>query len=119
MDGTDRNNRSIPHKHMRGAITLELTISQLDTGYMPPERAQEVGQLGYMQWLGVQPGAANYLTLAQQALDKARPFAENSPAVAVFCDLLKASLKRPLKPLVLALPVKQRRGGARARRAAL
>ncbi len=98
---------------------LDLTISQLDTGHVPPQRAQELGQMGYMQWLGGLPGSANYHAQARIALAKAKPFAETSPAIAVFCDLLARSMQMPLEPLFLALPAKQRRGGYRARRAAL
>lgn len=98
---------------------LERTISQLDTGTMPPERAQELGQLGYMQWLGGLSGRSDYHRQATHALKMATPFMQASPAVAVFCDLLVASMRMPPAPLPLALPVRQRRGGAHARRAAL
>lgn len=100
-------------------MILELTISQLDTGQIPPERAQELGQMGYMQWLGSLHGGASYPASAHHALNKALPFRSTSPAVAVFCDLLAQSLIMPPAPLPLAFPAKQRRGGARSRRAAL
>ena len=82
-------------------MLLEQTISQLDVGYMPPKRAQVMGQLGYMQWLGALPAMSHYIDEAAHAYGLAKPFAATSPAVAVFCDLLLASLKEPLQPLPL------------------
>lgn len=99
-------------------MLLELTISQLDIGYVPKERAQELGQLGYMQWLGALPAMARYPREAMKAYVMAVPFARTSPAIAVFCDLLLTSTRVPLEPLALRLPDPHRRGGAQARRAA-
>lgn len=99
-------------------MLLELTITQLDTGMTSPARARELGQMGYMQWLGALPAMADYRLEAARAHAMALPFAEASPAVAAFCDLLKTSLQKPLTPLPLKLPERARRGGARARRAA-
>ncbi len=98
-------------------MLLERTITQLDIGHVTPRRAEQMGQLGYMQWLGALPAMSNYIDQAAHAYGMAKPFAETSPAVAVFCDLLLASLKRPLQPLPLQLPARERRGGAQARRA--
>ncbi|MEM1065048.1 MAG: hypothetical protein AAGJ74_06080 [Pseudomonadota bacterium] len=99
-------------------MLLELTISQLDIGHVAPERARELGHLGYMQWLGGLPAVAHYPREALRAHATARPFACTSPAVAVFCDLLVTSLDAPLAPLCIRLPDRHRRGGAQARRAA-
>ena len=101
------------------AFSLERTISQIDRGWMPPDRARETGHLGFMQWLGSLPSDAPYPAEARRALNMAAPFVSGSPAVAVFCELLMASLVRPLQALPLSLPARQRRGGAQARRAAL
>ena len=98
-------------------MLTELTISQLDIGHLPPERALELGQLGYLQWLGSLPGDEGYPVAAMRAYTMARPFIRSSPAVAVFCDLLVASTRMPPEPLTLQLP-RHRRGGGRARRAA-
>ena len=100
-------------------MLLELTISRLDIGPVPPSRAKELGQLGYMQWLGALPPMREYRREAMYAYTKAVPFARTSPAVAVYCDLLVASTRVPLEPLPLALPDRHRRGGARARRSAI
>ena len=78
-----------------------------------------MAELGYRQWLGALPGQACYQTAAQEALNKAKPFAEGSPAVARFCALLTSSLDTPLQPLDLRMPKRTRRGGAQARRLAL
>lgn len=99
-------------------MRLELTITQLDTGMMSPERARELGQMGYMQWLGALPAMADYQSEAARAHAMALPFAGTSPAISVFCDLLETSLRYPLAPLPLSLPERSRRGGAKARRAA-
>ncbi|MDV4143986.1 MULTISPECIES: hypothetical protein [Shimia] len=99
-------------------MLLKRTISQLDIGYVCPDRATELGQLGYMQWLGALKPMAHYREEAMQAYTAAMPFIATSPAIAVFCDLLLASMRVPIEPLPLALPRKLRRGGARARRAA-
>lgn len=95
---------------------LQRTITQLDIGPLPADRAQELGRMGYMQWLTGLPGRASYVAQAERALEAARPFAATSPAVAVFCDLLQASIQMPPRPLPLSLPARRRRGGAQARR---
>lgn len=100
-------------------MILELTISQLDSGALPPEQAAEKGQLGYMQWLGALPPDADYHSEVRRAYTKAQPFEHSSPAIAVFCDLLLASLEMPPRPLPLSLPQRSRRGGAQARRHSL
>ncbi len=100
-------------------MLLELTISQLDIGPVSPDRAEELGQLGYIQWLGALPRMSEYRREAMRAYQMAQPFRRNSSAVAVFCDLLVASTQTPIQPLPLALPQPCRRGGAAARRAAI
>lgn len=98
-------------------MLLEHTILQLDIGLVPSERARELGQLGYMQWLGALPGNLSYRQEAERAYSLACPFALTSPAIAVFCDLVNTSIRSPLAPMALSMPAKRRRGGARARRA--
>lgn len=100
-------------------MLLERTILQLDVGPLPPDKAVELGQLGYLQWLGALPGHRSYRQEVIWAHASAAPFMDASPAVAVFCSLLNASIRRPLEPLPLALSAPRRRGGARARRARL
>jgi len=75
-----------------------------------------MGQLGYMQWIAGLPGNADYRKAALTAYDTAAPYMIQSPAVAEFCELLLTSLEEPLTPLPLAMPKRQRRGGAQARR---
>ena len=100
-------------------MLLERTICQLDIGRVPPEQAEEMGQLGYIQWLGALPGDARYSDEAQRAYDLAQSFASVSPAVAVFCRLLAQSVVCPCEALPLRLPQRGRRGGAQARRLSL
>lgn len=97
-------------------MLLYRTISQLDIGDVPPARAKELGQLGYMQWLGALPAIADYSEEAKRAYVLASPFRCGSPAIAVFCDLLIASTCMPIAPLPLSMPEPKRRGGAEARR---
>lgn len=97
-------------------MLLERTISQLDVGYVPDHIADEMGHLGYAQWLGGLRGEAGYVNEAMRAYKLAQPFIRTSPAVAVFCRLLIESTASPLMPLDLKLPAPTRRGGARARR---
>ena len=97
-------------------MLLERTISQLDIGYVPDSVAEELGHLGYAQWLGALRGDAGYVVEAMRAYDLAKPFIRTSPAVAVFCQLLVDSVASPLRPLELKLPAPARRGGAKARR---
>lgn len=92
------------------------TLDQLQLNPASPERARELGQLGYMQWLGGLPGDADYENEAVMAYLTAMDFIETDATVAVFCDLLRLSLRHRLQPLDLALPKAVRRGGARARR---
>ncbi|MEM1313234.1 MAG: hypothetical protein AAGI51_01685 [Pseudomonadota bacterium] len=101
-----------------GAMLLERTITQLDIGPVDLKQASTLAQLGYMQWLGALSRMGDYRQEAMHAYAAAHPFARRSPAVAAFCDLLVASTREPMEPLPLALPAKQRRGGAQARRAA-
>ncbi len=96
--------------------TLIQILSQPDRA-STPERARELGQLGFMQWLGGLAGDAAYDAQARRALQLALPFAGTGPAMAEFCRLVRASLDRPLRPLDLALPPNRRRGGTRMRRA--
>lgn len=97
-------------------MLLERTIHQLDMGPLPPDQAAEMGSLGYLQWLGGLNGRTGYAQEAARALRMAQPFAESSPAVAVFCGLLAASMRQPLQPAPLSLAARRRRGGAPARR---
>ena len=98
---------------------LERTISQIDIGPVAAERAEELGQLAFIQWIGWLPGDAAFADETRRALAKATPFRDVSPAVAVFCDLLSDALLISPLPVSLALPIRQRRGGAQARRALL
>ncbi|MEO0391229.1 MAG: hypothetical protein AAF218_09860 [Pseudomonadota bacterium] len=98
-------------------MLLDHTIHQLDIGHVPPERADAMAQLGYMQWLGALRFNASYPAEAQRALSRARPFAPASPAIAAFCTLIEASLAGPTVLLPLRLPERSRRGGRAARRA--
>ena len=97
-------------------MLLERTISQLDIGYVPDDKAEEMGHLGYAQWLGALKGSAGYEHEANRAYDLAKPFIETSPAIAVFCRLLVESIASSPRPLELKLPAPARRGGAKARR---
>jgi len=100
-------------------MLLMRTLSQLAVGHVSLEQAQEMGHLGYMQWLGALKGDASYVHEVAKALEAARPFRATSPAVEVFCDLLQRSAVQPPRTLVLILPTKERRGGAGARRQTL
>lgn len=100
-------------------MSIERTLTQLQVNPRTAERAREIGQMGYMQWLGGLPAKACYLTEATCAYIAATPFRDTDPAVAEFCKLLKASLNAPLTPLDLALPKPRRRGGAKERRLSL
>ena len=95
---------------------LERTISQLDIGRVSQDKAHELGHLGFMQWLGGLSAQESYIEAAQLALNTSRIFAGRSPAIAVYCDLLTASMRMPPQPLTLTLSPRGRRGGARARR---
>ena len=97
-------------------MMLERTLSQLDIGYVPDRIAQEMGHLGYAQWLGALKGEAGYFNEAMRAYELAQPFIRTSPAIAVFCHLLVESTASPIKALELKLPAPVRRGGAKARR---
>ncbi len=99
-------------------MLLERTIAQLDAGPMPPAEAEQLGQLGYMQWIAGLGANADYLAAARHAYAKAAPYMELSPAVVTFCRLLQASIDNPLTPMPLLMPPKCRRGGAQARRSA-
>ncbi|WP_146347084.1 hypothetical protein [Falsiphaeobacter marinintestinus] len=99
-------------------MLIERTLKQLQMSPTTPERAQELGRMGYMQWLSGLPADSDYEGAAVRAYLLAMDFIDTDPAIAVFCDLIRESLKRPLRPLDLSLPEPRRRGGARERRAA-
>lgn len=97
-------------------MLLERTITTLQSRADTPERAVELGKLGYLQWLAwLRPGAS-FPDEADRALRMAEPFAATDPAVATFCDLLRKSRSGPPEPMDLSLPSPRRRGGARERR---
>ncbi|MFZ7089493.1 hypothetical protein [Primorskyibacter sp. 2E233] len=97
-------------------MLIARTLNGLQAHSLTPERARELGQLGYMQWLGALPPDSDYEFEAVRAYLRAMDFIETDPAIAAFCDLIRDSLRRPLRPLDLALPKARRRGGARKRR---
>jgi hypothetical protein len=99
--------------------TLIQLLSQKAPADAEPDRARELGRLGYMQWLGGLPSDLPYPHEAARALRMAHPFASASAPVAEFCGLLAASLVQPLTPLDLDLPPPRRRGGTRMRRLSL
>ncbi|MCC1491504.1 hypothetical protein [Cognatishimia sp. F0-27] len=98
-------------------MQFDKTLNQMLVGFCSPRRAEEIGQLAYMQWLGALPGAASYEEEAVLAYLSAVNYRMTDPPVAVFCRLIEASLRNPLKPLDLSLPTPRRRGGAAKRRA--
>ena len=100
-------------------MLLEYTIAQLDIGAVSEDRAQEMGHLGYLQWLGALRRDASFVEEANRASKLASPYIESSPAIAVFCDLLAKSVAEPLTPIDLKLPPRSRRGGAKSRRRTL
>ena len=100
-------------------MLIERTIVQLQVRVDTPERAGELGRMGYIQWLGGLPGQASYEREAIRAYLYAQPFIATDPAIAAFCALLQQSLQKPLQPLDLALPKPRRRGGAHERRMSL
>ncbi|MEM6663234.1 MAG: hypothetical protein AAF666_13765 [Pseudomonadota bacterium] len=100
-------------------MLLERTLSQLNIIDTTPERALVLGHLGYVQWLGALPAMSDYRQQAEYALAKAKSLRSAAPAIGVFCDLLIASMRSPVAPIPLELPERQRRGGSKARRAAI
>ncbi|KPP89125.1 MAG: B12-responsive hypothetical protein [Rhodobacteraceae bacterium HLUCCA08] len=100
-------------------MMIDRVLVGLQVDVTDPDRAAELGRMGFIQWIGLLPGGGDYRRAALRALAHADPLAATDPAVAAFCDLLVASLAVPPRPLDLALPRARRRGGARARRALL
>lgn len=109
-------------------MLLERTLTTLQSRAETPARARELGTLGYLQWMMLLPADAGYPREARRALAMAAPFRATDPAVAVFADLVRASLRGtesgtdagngavPALPPDLSLPTPRRRGGARERR---
>lgn len=86
-------------------MLLERTISQLDIGFVPDHVAEEMGHLGYAQWLGALKGDAGCFNEAMRAYEFAQPFIPTSPAVPVFCHLGVESTAWSLKPSGSRRPV--------------
>jgi hypothetical protein len=99
--------------------TLIQLLSQKAPADAEPDRARDLGRMGYLQWLAGLPSGRPYPHEAARALRMAEPFAAASPPVAAFCALLAESLVQPLTPLDLELPLPRRRGGTRTRRLSL
>ena len=97
-------------------MLLERTLTTLQTQADTPERARELGRLGYMQWMMLLRPDTSYPDEARRALSMAAPFEDTDPAVAVFAGLVRKSLTQVGRPVDIPLPVARRRGGARARR---
>ncbi|WP_158969823.1 hypothetical protein [Chachezhania sediminis] len=97
-------------------MLLERTITTLQTQAETPERAEELGKLGFIQWLAWLKPDASFPAEAARALELAAPFQPTDPAIGVFCRLVRQSMAGPLADLDLNLPQPRRRGGARARR---
>ncbi len=97
-------------------MLLERTLTTLQSRADTPERAGELGRLGYLQWMMFLRPCASYRREAAQALAMAAPFEDSDPAVAVFARLIRESLSKPCQPIEVPLPQPRRRGGARARR---
>ena len=72
-------------------MLLERTIAQLNVGPVSPEIAEELGHLGYLQWLGALRGNTSYLEEAMKAYEAARPLSASSPAIALITRSSAAS----------------------------
>lgn len=68
-------------------MSIERTLTQLQVNPRTAERAREIGQMGYMQWLGGLPTTACYLTEATCAYMAAAPFRETDSGR---CGILQA-----------------------------
>ncbi|WP_108879680.1 hypothetical protein [Anderseniella sp. Alg231-50] len=97
-------------------MVLNRLLDRLQLHHTGHDRANEFGQLGFMEWLGSLPADSDYYHQAMTAYQKALPLRLTAPAIGVFCDLLIASTRMPPQPLDLSLPSPHRRGGARGRR---
>lgn len=97
-------------------MLLERTITTLQCHAETPQRAEELGRLGFLQWLAFLAADAGYAAEARRALAMAAPFEATDPAVAAFCRLVRGSLDGPVSIPDLTLPRPTRRGGARRRR---
>ncbi|MCE8006154.1 hypothetical protein [Aestuariivita sp.] len=97
-------------------MVLDRILLRLQIRRIAPERAAELAQLGFMEWLGALPGESDFHQQAMIAYRQAVPLRRQAPAIALFCDLLVASTRMPPEPLDLSLPSPHRRGGARGRR---
>ncbi|TCP33390.1 hypothetical protein, partial [Rhodovulum marinum] len=98
------------------SMMLEMVLIQMQARGESAERAREIGQLAFMQWLGALPGGCDYAAAARAALTRIATSPAPGPALATFRALLAASLDAPARPLDLRLPSPCRRGGTRARR---
>jgi hypothetical protein len=97
-------------------MLLERTLHGLQAQSETPERAEELGRMGFLQWLSFLKGRDSYPEQARRALAKAAVFEGTDPSVAVFCRLVRQSLEGPMALSDLEIPKPSRRGGARSRR---
>ncbi|MEM0937157.1 MAG: hypothetical protein AAGJ91_14800 [Pseudomonadota bacterium] len=94
---------------------LKHLIEKLRHAPNDPDRARELAQLAFMEWLGALPGDASFPVAAMTTFDGMRRAAEQSEATAEFRALLAEAVR--VSPMPLALPLRpSRRGGRRARR---
>jgi hypothetical protein len=97
-------------------MTLKILIARLEATPAGPARARELAHLAFIEWLGSLPGEVSFPRAAEAALRAAARPARRSRAVAAFRALVAQAAEMPPRPLGLALPAAQRRGGAKRRR---
>lgn len=97
-------------------MSLALVLEKLRAAPADPDRAGDLGRMAYLEWLETLPADASFPEAARIAIDRARRPAGRSPAASVFRGLVMEAVRRAPRPLDLALPEPQRRGGPGRRR---
>lgn len=80
------------------------------------DRARELAQFAYLEWLVSLPGDGDFLRAARDAHERASAVSLRTPAIAAFCDLLVEARQTPFRALDLIISPPSRRGGASSRR---
>lgn len=97
-------------------MVLDDILRRLAAAKATGERAIEFARLGYMEWLATTPGRERFDRAAMRAYARSWRHGRGGPTLSAFRSLLVAGMRRPGRPLDLALPKPRRRGGGRARR---
>jgi len=99
---------------------LDTVLEKLSREGVAPDRADDLAQLAFMEWMGALPAGSDFRATARAALEVAAEAEAEAglaaPAITAFRALVTQALNVMPAPVSLALPAPVRRGGRATRR---